>query len=433
MTTAISVQDLGKSYKRYTRPVHRIYEWLGFRRGAYTRTWPVRGVSFSVDAGEAVGIIGQNGAGKTTLMNLIRGLIFPTTGSIHIDGSLSALDLGLGFHPDFTGRENLVAAGALLGLMPHAVKERTAEIQDFAEIGDYLDRPVRTYSTGMQMRLAFSLATTIRPQIFAVDEALAVGDAYFQQKCIRRMREYLEAGTTLLLVSHDQAAIKTLCSRVLMLDEGLLVRDGRPQEVLEYYNGVIARSASEYSIRQGSDLGGTQGTTRHGTAEAVVDEIQIAEGGTVASAFRVGATVTVDVRGHVQEDLDELTVGILLRDRLGNEIFGTNTHHLGTPVRSVEKGSAFVATFEFPLNLGVGVYSVTVSLHAGAAHVHGNYDWWDGVESIRVLPGSEPAFSGSCYIPVSVDFSVPAAEKTIAEFTGPGSPGSPQRKDRGSS
>lgn len=411
--TSLRVEDLGKAYKQYARPLDRVWDWLRPGHPRHALVWPVRGVSFEVAAGESVGIIGQNGAGKSTLVRLIRGVIFPTTGSIHVNGSLSALDLGLGFHADFTGRENLHAGGPLLGLSSEALSRRIPEIEAFAEIGDYLDRPVRTYSTGMRMRLAFSLATTLRPDILVIDEALAVGDAYFQQKCVRRIEEFLEQGTTLLFVSHDQAAIRRLCSRVLLLDEGILVRDGPAQPVLEYYNGTIAHSAEEYRIRQGDELLAEGGTTRHGGAQAVIDSLEISADGRVASAFTVGAKLRVRVAGHAAQDLDDLTVGVLFRDRLGSWVFGTNTHHLGIPIDPVRRGQRFVATFELPLNIGVGVYSITASLHAGASHVHGNYDWWDGVRSFQVLPGDEAPFSGSCYLPASASLELrPAGDET---------------------
>lgn len=407
MSVSIRVQGLGKAYKKYSKPVDRIGDWLTLgRKSRHMLTWPLRDVSFSVESGEAVGIIGQNGAGKTTLMNLIRGLIFPTTGSVHIDGSMSALDLGLGFNPDFTGRENLFSAGSLLGLTSEVLAESVPEIESFAEIGDYLDQPVRTYSSGMKLRLAFSLATAVRPNILVIDEALAVGDAYFQLKCVRRIREFRDQGTTLLLVSHDQAAIKTLCDRAFLLDDGLLIREGDPQDVFEYYNGLIASSASDYAIRQGEELGDGRGSTRHGNADAVIDTLEISQAGNLGSAFSVGAETEIRVRGHATQDLEDLTVGILLRDRLGNDVYGTNTHHLGIGMDPVKKGTDFTASFELPLNLGVGTYSVTASLHAGATHVLGNYDWWDGVESIQVLPGREKPFTGCCYIPTSASITV---------------------------
>jgi lipopolysaccharide transport system ATP-binding protein len=434
MTTSIRVEDLGKAYKQYARPVDRIHDWLTIgRRPRHALTWPVRGISFSVEAGEAVGIIGQNGAGKTTLMNLIRGIIFPTTGSVFIDGSLSALDLGLGFHPDLTGRENLFAAGSLLGLSPDLLAQHVPGIEAFAEIGDYLDQPVRTYSSGMRLRLAFSLATTMRPNILVIDEALAVGDAYFQAKCVRRIRQFREEGTTLLLVSHDQAAIKAICDRALLLDRGLLIRDGDPQDVFEYYNGLIARTASEYQIRQGDELANRRGTTRHGNAHAVIDTLEVSRAGNVGSAFPVGAEIVVEVEGHADEDLDDLTVGILFRDRLGNDVYGTNTHHLETAMEPVQKGSAFSARFTLPLNLGVGSYSITASFHAGATHVYGNYDWWDGLETIQVLPGDESPFAGCCYIPTLASFKVTDRGSQDRQCPGPDREGPVAPGARGSS
>jgi lipopolysaccharide transport system ATP-binding protein len=318
-----------------------------------------------------------------------------------MEGSVAALDLGLGFHPDFTGRENLFAAGSLLGLAPADVRELLPEIEAFAEISDYLDQPVRTYSSGMRLRLAFSLATAVRPSVLLIDEVLMVGDAYFQHKCIARIRSFREQGTTLMLVSHDAAAIKTLCDRALLLDAGLLTRDGPPVQVLEYYNAVIAKSAADYAIRQAEELRGEGGSTRSGGGEAIIDRVEMVGDAGAARAFQVGSEITIRVLGHAERELPDLTVGIAIHDRLGNEIFGTNTHLLGIHSEAIASGVHFRAEFRMATNLGVGTYSLTAALHAGVSHLQGNYDWWDAVQAFQVLPGSEPLFSGSCYIPVS--------------------------------
>ncbi len=248
---SIEVANLGKCYKHYPKPADRLWEWLTPRkRSRHAEHWVLRGLQFRVQPGEGLGIVGVNGAGKSTLLKIIRGTVRPTVGEVVLGGRLAGLELGLGFHPDFSGRQNVFTAGALLGLDAAMVERLLPNIEDFAEIGAVLDDPVRTYSAGMQLRLAFSLATAVRPDILVIDEALAVGDAYFQQKCVTRIRNFREQGTTLLLASHDATAVKTLCDRALLLDEGVLVREGDPDRVFEYYNAMIGRRTAEYQIRE---------------------------------------------------------------------------------------------------------------------------------------------------------------------------------------
>jgi lipopolysaccharide transport system ATP-binding protein len=402
----IHVENLGKRYKHFARPTHRLWEWAtlgGLRR--HEALWVLRGVGFTVEPGEAVGVIGANGAGKSTLLKLLKGTVRPTEGSLRVEGRVAALELGLGFHPDFTGRANLYAGGALLGMNGARVDAAMPEIERFAEIGAAIDDPVRTYSSGMQLRLAFSLATAVRPDVLLIDEALAVGDAYFQQKCMVRIRQFREQGTTLLLVSHDPVSVKTLCDRALLLDRGLLVREGSPASVFDYYNAIIAKQQHDYEILQAEGLGAEQ-STRSGDGRAIIERVEIRDATGPARAFRVGSPVTVEVDGRSEKPIEDLTVGISIRDRVGNEVHGINTHHLGYERIVVPPGSRFRATFELPANLGVGNYSLTVALHAGAVHLEGNYDWWDQVTVFQVLPGPEAPFVGCAYLPVRAHLSV---------------------------
>ena len=223
MTGRIVLHDLGKSYRHYHAPSQRLIEWVTL--GAAIRheeRWALRGVTLEIAGGEAVGIIGANGAGKSTLLKLITGTTHPTTGHAVVDGRVAALlELGIGFHPDATGRDNVLMAGQLLGYQSSEIAARMSDIERFAEIGSYLDSPVRTYSSGMHVRLAFSVATAIRPDILIVDEALAVGDAYFQHKSFARIREFKAAGTTLLFVSHSAPVVKSICDRAVLLEGGL--------------------------------------------------------------------------------------------------------------------------------------------------------------------------------------------------------------------
>ena len=242
LPAAIELFNLGKAYKRYPSRWARLAEWL--RPGAPVRhelLWVLRGLDLRVPQGQALGIIGRNGAGKSTLLKMVTGTSTPTEGSVQMRGRVAALlELGMGFHPDFTGRQNAVIAAQLLGLSDAEIAAALPGIEAFAEIGHYIDEPVRTYSSGMQVRLAFSVATALRPDVLIVDEALAVGDVYFQHKCYGRIREFRAAGTTLLFVSHDPGAIKSLCDRAVLLDAGRIVADDVPDQVLDLYNALVA-------------------------------------------------------------------------------------------------------------------------------------------------------------------------------------------------
>ena len=273
----IRVTDLGKAYKRYPNRWARLREWL--TPGSLPRHqahWVMRGISFTVAPGEAVGIIGNNGAGKSTLLKIITGATQASEGTVETTGRVAALlELGMGFHPDFTGRQNVFMAGQLLGHSVALLHQHFSAIEAFAEIGDYIDQPVRTYSSGMQVRLAFSVATAIRPDILIVDEALSVGDAYFQHKSFARIRQFRDQGTTLLFVSHNPGAVKTLCNRAILLDQGIMARDGAPDDVLDYYNAVIARLESEQHIRELEADGIHHSPIRSGNQAAVIDTVDL--------------------------------------------------------------------------------------------------------------------------------------------------------------
>ncbi len=240
--THILVSGVGKAYKIYQRKVHRLLEWMipGIQP-QHSLKWILKDINFEINEGEAVGIIGINGAGKSTLLKLITGTAKPTTGNIDISGRVAAmLELGMGFHADFTGRQNVYMSGQLLGLSVEQINQLMPEIESFAEIDEYIDQPVRVYSSGMQVRLAFSVATAIRPDILIIDEALSVGDAYFQHKSFERIREFRRKGTTLLLVSHDKQAIQSICDRAILLNQGEVAMEGEPEAVMDFYNALLA-------------------------------------------------------------------------------------------------------------------------------------------------------------------------------------------------
>jgi lipopolysaccharide transport system ATP-binding protein len=398
----IVVSGVGKSYRRYARPWHRLAEWLsGGRLVWHEAFWALRGITFSVVPGESVGIIGLNGAGKSTLLKILTGTTQPTEGEVRIEGRTAALlELGMGFHPDFSGRQNVMVAGQLMGLPLRELAALMPDIEAFAEIGEYINQPVRTYSTGMAMRLAFSVATAARPEILIVDETLSVGDAYFAHKCIQRLKEFQEAGTTILFVSHDPTAVKTLCGRALLLDAGRLIQDGPPDRVLDYYNALIAKREANREILQAETDGGRM-TTRSGTFEAHIAEIELQDtDGRPARAFSVGDWGRVSVRVRFASAVVAPTVGILIRDRMGNDVFGTNSFHVAPIEGTYEPGEELTVAFDIQLHLGVGTYTLTAAVHSDTTHLVKNYDWWDKVIGFQIVPGQQPHFVGVAWLPV---------------------------------
>jgi len=398
--STIQVSHLGKAYKQYPSPWSRVAEWLSFSgKARHQAKWAVRNINFTVDAGECVGIIGTNGAGKSTLLKMVTGTTHPTTGKINIQGRVVALlELGMGFHPDFTGRQNVLMSGLLLGLTEAQLQELMPEIEAFAEIGEYIDQPVRVYSSGMQMRLAFSVATVSRPDILIVDEALSVGDAYFQHKSFDRIREFRELGTTLLLVSHDKGAIQSICDRAILLDKGLIAMEGRPEEVMDYYNAMIAERENQTVRRETTTEGQVQ--TISGTGEATIAEIALLnEQGEQIEIVDVGQKVTLAITAKVNQDLEELVLGYVIKDRLGQSVFGINTHRLQQTLEHVRQGELIDYQFEFDANLGEGSYSIAVALHTADTHLANNYEWRDLALVFNVVNVNKELFVGVAWMP----------------------------------
>jgi len=402
----LQVHNLGKAYRRYRRKSGRLVEWFG-GGSQHELVWIMRHINFSVASGEAVGIVGANGAGKSTLLKMITGTTRPTEGQISSGGRIAALlELGLGFHPDFTGRQNVYMSGQLMGIRPDELTALMPAIEAFAEIGDYIDQPVRIYSSGMQVRLAFSVATAVRPDMLIVDEALSVGDAYFQHKSFDRIRQFRNTGTTLLFVSHSADTVKTLCDRAILLDKGSVIQDGSPDVVMDYYNAMIAARQADYQIRQVEEELGAA-ATRSGTGDATIERVELESHGSAVRALQSGAEVSFILEIAINRPVDELTVGMLIRDRLGNDVFGTNSYHHHQSITDLKADSRVTVQFRFPaLSLGEGSYSVSVALHSRDTHIAANYDWWDRAVVFEVVPDNGPLAIGVCRMPVSFSWII---------------------------
>lgn len=392
---SIHIKNLGKAYRQYPNRWARLAEWLiPFLRPRHQLKWVMQGVSFSVKPGAALGIIGVNGAGKSTLLKMITGTTQPTTGEIHIDGRVAALlELGMGFHPEFTGRQNVMMAGQLLGLTLEELQTLMPEIEAFAEIGPYMDQPVRTYSSGMQMRLAFSVASAKRPDVLIVDEALSVGDAYFQHKSFNRIREFRQAGTTLLIVSHDRQAIQNLCDRAILLANGRLALEGAPEEVMDFYSAMLAEK-EQLTIRQ-ERLDNGKVRTISGTGEAGIEDVALlSSDGQRVEVIEVGVPVALEVTVEIRQPVNRLVLGFMIKDRMGQSIYGINSHRLQRELENLSAGERIVYRFEFPANLGKGNYSIALSLSRFDSHLDTNYEWRDFALIFHVINVNKPDFVG---------------------------------------
>jgi lipopolysaccharide transport system ATP-binding protein len=397
----LNVVNASKCYASYRSNLHRFANWFGVPVQPWDKYWAVRDISFSLSSGEAVALIGQNGAGKSTLLKVITGTVRPTAGSIALGGRVSAiLELGLGFNPEFTGRQNVYQAGGLMGYSREELAALMPEIEDFAEIGPFFDEPLRVYSSGMQARLAFSLATAVRPDILIVDEVLSVGDSYFQHKSFDRIRQFKEDGVAVLFVSHSIGDVRALCDRVLLLDRGHVLKDGLPDEVVDYYNALIAeKENAKLTIEQRRKKDGWL-YTRSGTFEVTAFEIELldAESGEPVATAKVGQNLLLRLVAQAETNIPCLVLGYMLRDRTGHVVWGTNTWHTKQVLHDVKAGETVVYELRFVCRLGPGSYSFSPALVSSETHLENNYEWQDNVIVFDVVNIDRHVFIGDCWI-----------------------------------
>ena len=402
----LKVQNIGKRYEIYEVPHHRLMQTLfRGRKQFYKEFWALKGVSFELKKGECLGIIGRNGSGKSTLLQVIAGTLAPTTGSVSVNGKVAALlELGSGFNPEFTGRENVYLNGTIMGFSRVEMDKKFDEIAAFADIGEYIEQPVRTYSSGMQMRLAFSVATVHRPEVLIVDEALSVGDTFFQHKSFDRIRQFSKQGTTLLIVSHDASAIKSICHRAIFLDEGNPVMQGHPEAVLDYYNAMLADHQNQTVKQVVREDGKTQ--TVSGTGEAkVVSILMTDEEGNLIEVVDVGQNVRLRIEVKVLASIDRLVLGYGIRDRFGQIVYGTNTDLKKQSLLNVAAGSRYMFDIAFQANLGPGSYSIQTALVSTDTHLVNNYEWRDLAFIFKVVNVRKEYFAGCAWLDPKIGIS----------------------------
>ncbi len=395
---AIQVRDVSKIYKLYDKPIDRLKESLSLTNRNYHRDFfALDGISFSVKKGETVGIIGTNGSGKSTILKIITGVLTPTTGSVKVAGVISALlELGAGFNMDYTGIENIYMNGTMMGFSRKEMEEKLQDILDFADIGDFVYQPVKTYSSGMFVRLAFALAINVEPEILIVDEALSVGDVFFQSKCYRRMEEIRKGGTTILMVTHDMGSVIKYCDRVVLLNKGKYIAEGAPGKMVDLYKKILAnqmdaldeelQAMNDFSggmdgmdvgsvecVKPDGDADGNRGfmkdrltvnpnRTEYGNGRAeIYDMGMFDERGNLTNLLIKGEYFTIREKIRFLADIEAPIFTYTIKDKKGADLSGTNTMFEGTEIRPVKAGDEYEVCFRQKMTLQGGEYLLSMS------------------------------------------------------------------------
>ncbi len=436
---AVTLKGVSKKYRIYPRHRDRMKELLSFGKARHGHDfWALKDIDLEIEPGSAVGILGRNGAGKSTLLKIVSGVLQPSSGTVEINGRLAALlQLGAGFNPEFTGRENVMLNGLILGIERREMLDRFDEIAAFADIGEFMEQPVKTYSSGMRARLGFAVSVNVEPDILIVDETLSVGDAVFRHMGLQRMRELRDSGTTIFFVSHSTGMVKNFCKEAALLHQGSMIAYGDTAEVADRYQallssveakrgGIIASSeqtpeydmddeayddeaaAGSPSFKSDPTLERRSSGFRHGTGEARIASVELLDE-TGAPTEEVIQDSTITVRTHIEykEKLQGSVVGITLRNRAGLDVFSTNTQLEKTKVGNTDKDDQRVVDFSFQVPLQDGPYSVSASV----SHLRNRdlyMDWVDVAAVFRVeRPQTRGAVKGLVYIPATIKIHAP--------------------------
>ena len=379
----VSIQHVSKIYPLYKQPIDRLVEaipFFGEKRS--TEFWALKNINIKVEKGEFFALVGPNGSGKSTLLQVAAGILQPSRGRVTTRGRVAALlELGAGFNPEFTGRENVFMNGEIMGLRKAEIDSAFPQIATFAEIGEFMDRPVKEYSSGMYVRLAFATAIHVDPEILIVDEALAVGDAVFANRCIRKLEELKERKVTILFVSHDLGIVKRLADRAALLIHGEVAAMGKPSDVVNRYVGLV----HELQLRE-HDEPGKVGSYRHGDGGSEILDAELV--GANGQSVMNGDAVTVRVRAAVKRDMESPQVGVLIRNRLGIDVWGTNTKIEGIELGHWKAGETMAVEFGFDCLLARGEYTLTVAIQNQDGS---SQDWIDDRLTLTVIDAKDVA------------------------------------------
>ncbi|WP_322923934.1 ABC transporter ATP-binding protein [Paenibacillus campi] len=418
--SVIKLNHVSKFYKLYDKPVDRLKESLNLLGKKYHKEFhAIDDVSFNINRNETVGIVGKNGSGKSTLLKMITGILNPTSGSVQVEGKISALlELGAGFNPEYTGIENIYLNGTIMGLSKDDMDQKLDDILSFADIGDFIYQPVKLYSSGMFVRLAFAVAINVDPDILIVDEALSVGDMRFQQKCFRKIEEFKKT-KTILVVSHDMGTITTYCDRAIWINEGELMANGDPLEIAKQYQAFMIGS----SLNRFADLAKTDVATNEqsihidpldanldvlGDNKATILGINMFD---VVSEQKVSILspkqpVRVMIKVRANEHLENIIVGLTLKDRLGTILAQTNTYALGVQLSHLEPGETTIYSFEFDFPmLNQGQYTLSPAIATGTQEEHIQHSWVHDALIFHVLANGKFSLVEGFLILDGIEFS----------------------------
>ncbi|MCX7962985.1 MAG: ABC transporter ATP-binding protein [Candidatus Sumerlaea chitinivorans] len=407
MDTVIVVEHVTKCYRIYPSPWQRLRA-IGGGRARAREFVALDNVSLSVARGSVLGVLGANGAGKSTLLKILAGIVAPTVGEVQVRGKVaSIIELGAGFHPDFTGRDNVRLNAAILGYPPEDLPRIMQFVEDFTELGTYLDLPVKTYSSGMFVRLAFAVAISADPDVLLVDEALAVGDAIFAHRCLARIRELRERGCTIVFVTHDTNALTQVCDRAILLEHGRLVADGPPADVVDLYLVKVAErltaSPHDRNLVRFHSVGATERSAAHeekrfGSFEAVITDCLIEDAnGRPAERLVTGSPARFRMLVRFHRTITNPVFGVMLKNRYGMEMFGTNTHLRAMETGVAQAGTVWDVAFDTTLALGAGSYTASFAVHTADGHF---FDYRVDARTFEVI--GTPEFVGAVNLPVAV-------------------------------
>ena len=416
MENAITVKDVTKIYKLYDKPIDRLKEALNpFHKEYHKKFYALNNLSFEVKKGETVGIIGTNGSGKSTILKIITGVLTPTTGEVEVNGVISALlELGAGFNMDYTGIENIYMNGTMMGFSKKEMDAKLQEILDFADIGDFVYQPVKTYSSGMFVRLAFALAINVEPEILIVDEALSVGDVFFQSKCYRRMEEIRQKGTTILMVTHDMGSIIKYCDKVVLLNKGNFVAEGAPGHMVDLYKKILAgqmegleaakdvdsdfsgetaekeQKEKTYQLPHGKlmkdSLTINSNRTEYGDGRAEIYDLGLFDQrGNLTNLLLKGEEFTIKEKIHFAAPIQSPIFTYTIKDKKGTDLTGTNTMFEGTDIKPVKAGDEYEVSFTQKMTLQGGEYLLSMSCTGFEQGEHTVYHRLYDVANITVI------------------------------------------------
>lgn len=416
---AIEVKDVTKVYRLYDKPIDRLKESLNPGHKSYHKDfYALNGLSFQVGKGQTVGIIGTNGSGKSTILKIITGVLTPTTGEVAVDGKISALlELGAGFNMDYTGIENIYMNGTMMGYTKKEMDEKLQDILDFAEIGDFVYQPVKTYSSGMFVRLAFALSINVEPEILIVDEALSVGDVFFQAKCYRKMEEIRKNGTTILMVTHDMGSIIKYCDKVVLLNKGEFIAEGEPGRMVDLYKKILANQMDSLREELENDFSGgmeldhpekkvlsskeaakshsglmkekitiNANRTEYGDGRAEIFDLGLFDArGNLTNLLIKGEMFTIKERIRFHAPLQNPIFTYTIKDKKGTDLSGTNTMYEGADIKPVGPGDVYDVSFTQKMTLQGGEYLLSMSCTGFEGEEHVVYHRLYDVANITVI------------------------------------------------